>query len=241
MITKDPIKLAHLYPKEMNLYGDTGNRIVLEKRMAWRGIPYKTILVNVGDELPIDADIVIGGGGQDASQGSIEQDFISKKQELISLVETNCVMLMICGMYQLLGRQFITQDGTRIGGLGILPLETRAESGRIIGNVVVNVEGIGDVVGYENHSGRTYLDKGVSALGRVIKGKGNNDHDHLEGCRYGNIFGTYMHGPVLSKNPEFADLLISLALLKKGASGELVALDDSLEQTARKIATSRPR
>lgn len=236
-----PLKITHLYPKEMNLYGDTGNRIVLEKRLHWRDIPYVVSLVSPGEAIPADTDILIGGGGQDASQGVIEKDLFSKQNSIEKLTAHGTVMLMICGMYQLLGRRFTTSEGYEIRGLDILPLETLAEPGRIIGNIVVETdEGI-RVVGYENHSGRTYLDPGAQAFGKVIKGKGNNGNDTTEGCRYQNIFGSYLHGPLLSKNPDFADMLIELALEKAGISVNLKSLDDSLEDKSREIAATRPR
>ena len=235
-----PISVTHLYPKEMNLYGDTGNRIVLEQRMKWRGIPYRVHLISEGDVIPESTDILLGGGGQDASQGSIEKDFLSKQDSLDRLVDKGTVVLMICGMYQMLGRKFVTSEGVEIEGLDILPLETRAESGRLIGNISVDMDGM-VLVGYENHSGRTYLDPGAMPLAKVLRGKGNNDADMTEGCRYKNVFGSYMHGPLLSKNTDFADLLIRLALEKNGSTVGLKPLDDSLEQTARKVAITRPR
>jgi len=235
-----PISVTHLYPKEMNLYGDTGNRIVLEQRMKWRGIPYRVHLISEGDVIPESTDILLGGGGQDASQGSIEKDFLSKQDSLDRLVDKGTVVLMICGMYQMLGRKFVTSEGVEIEGLDILPLETRAESGRLIGNISVDMDGM-VLVGYENHSGRTYLDPGAMPLAKVLRGKGNNDADITEGCRYKNVFGSYMHGPLLSKNTDFADLLIRLALEKNGSTVGMKPLDDSLEQTARKVAITRPR
>jgi lipid II isoglutaminyl synthase (glutamine-hydrolysing) len=242
-VSKAPkaLQIVHLYPKEMNIYGDTGNRIVLEKRLAWRNIPYTSHLVGIGDPIPKDADIIIGGGGQDASQGAVEQDLVTKKDALKDLARDGAVMLMVCGMYQLLGRRFLTGDGREIKGLAILPVETLGRSGRLIGNIVVDVPGVGKVVGYENHSGRTYLDDDASSMAKVLSGSGNDDTSGMEGCRMNNVFATYMHGPVLSKNPKFADLLISLALERKGMDSVLSPLDDTLENKAKKVASSRPR
>jgi len=208
--------------------------------MKWRGIPYRVHLVSAGDAIPESTDILLGGGGQDASQGSIERDFLSKRASLDKLVGKGAVMLMICGMYQLMGRRFVTSEGAEIEGLDILPLETRAESGRLIGNISVDMDGM-VLVGYENHSGRTYLDLEATPLAKVLHGKGNNDADMTEGCRFNNIFGSYMHGPLLSKNPDFADLLIRLALEKNGSKANLTQLDDSLELKARELAIARPR
>jgi lipid II isoglutaminyl synthase (glutamine-hydrolysing) len=236
-----PIKIVHLYPKEMNIYGDTGNRLVLEKRLEWRGIAWQSELVSIGDTIPKDADIIIGGGGQDASQGVVEKDLHIKKSQLEHHVDRGTVMLMVCGMYQLLGRRFVTGGGKEIRGLDILPVETLAQDGRLIGNLTVERDDIGVMVGYENHSGRTMLDEGATPLAKVIRGNGNNDDSGYEGCQLGNIFATYMHGPILSKNPQFADLLLARALELNGRSNELVVLDDDLELLAQKVAISRPR
>jgi len=234
------IHLVHLYPVEMNIYGDTGNRIVLTKRLAWRGIDVKTSLVGIGDELPLDSDIILGGGAQDAAQSAVEVDLAKKAKSLAKLAEDGAVMLMVCGMYQLLGRRFVTADGQDIKGMGILPVETLASHDRMIGNTAYQTPW-GEVVGYENHSGKTFLDDQDMAWGKVVKGAGNNGADRLEGCLYHNIFGTYSHGPVLSKNPHFADELIRRALARKYGSANLKPLDDAAELAAAKAARSRPR
>lgn len=236
-----PLNLVHLYPKEMNIYGDTGNRIVLEKRLEWRGIPYKICLVGAGDHIPIDADIIIGGGGQDAAQGGIEKDLFTKKAMLEKLADSGVVMLMVCGMYQLFGNRFITSEGREIKGLGILDVETRSGNGRLIGNLVAEVPEVGVIVGYENHSGRTYLGDYVQPFARVISGAGNDDSAELEGARYKNVIGTYMHGPILSKNVHLADTLIATVLSRKGYKDELKALDDAITDKARELAAKRPR
>jgi CobQ-like glutamine amidotransferase family enzyme len=236
-----PLQIVHLYPREMNIYGDTGNRMVIEKRLKWRHIPYKVHLVSTGDEIPRNADIIIGGGGQDASQGAVAQDLGAKRDLLAELAGDGCVMLMVCGMYQLFGKSFTTSEGHVIKGIGILPIETVAKPGRLIGNVHVDMDGVGSVIGYENHSGRTYLQKGAQPLARVVVGSGNNDDSGYEGCRKLNVFGTYMHGPVLSKNPILADYMIKIALERKGFVQELTDLDDTLILTAHSIASKRPR
>lgn len=235
-----PVQIVHLYPKEMNIYGDTGNRIVLEKRLEWRGIPYETTLVSIGDNLPKQVDIIIGGGGQDASQGVVAKDLQNKKLALEELSNRGCVMLMVCGMYQLFGRRFLTSDNRDIKGIELLPVETIAEPGRLIGNIHVDVEEIGTVVGYENHSGRTYLDALAEPMGSVINGGGNDGKSGFEGCRRANIFGTYMHGPLLSKNPKFADLLLALAIDGIGKKVVLSKLDDELILKAHATALKRP-
>ncbi len=229
------IKIVHLYPHEMNIYGDTGNRVVLEKRLAWRGIPYETVLVGIGDNIPKDCNIIIGGGGQDAGQQLVEKDLASKAVMLQQLAEDGVVMLMICGMYQLLGQAFITSSGVTIKGAGVLPVFTQAGDVRLIGNTVVDTP-YGELVGYENHSGRTYLEDGCIPIGKVKKGAGNNSEDKTEGARILNVFGSYLHGPILSKNPDFADELLKLAM---GVTS-LKALDDRLENQAHLLAKKRP-
>jgi lipid II isoglutaminyl synthase (glutamine-hydrolysing) len=233
-----PIHLVHLYPEKMNIYGDTGNRIVLVNRLKWRDLPVKVSLVETGEELPADADLILGGGGQDAGQEKVEKDLLSKAAQLKAMAEDGVVMLMICGMYQLLGEAFITKDKVTIKGAGILPIITKAGEDRLIGNIVINSD-YGQLVGYENHSGLTDLKEGAKPLGKVISGAGNNGRDKTEGIRFYNIFGSYMHGPILSKNPQLADALLSLAAERKGY--KLEALDDSLELKAAELAAKRPR
>lgn len=239
-IVERKLIIAHLYPKEMNIYGDTGNRLTLEKRAAWRGIQAMSIFVGVGDPIPNDVDIIIGGGGQDAGQGTIQDDLQSKSAQLHKLADDGVVMLMICGMYQLFGRRFVTHEGEEIKGIGLLPLETVGGDTRMIGNTIYKTP-FGDIVGYENHSGVTTLDDPTQALGTVKKGEGNNGQDKTEGCRVGNVFGTYSHGPVLVKNPLLADELLRLALERKYGAAELAHLDDTAELAANKTAASRPR
>jgi lipid II isoglutaminyl synthase (glutamine-hydrolysing) len=238
-MNKPEVHLVHLYPVEMNIYGDTGNRLILQRRMQWRGIEVKTRLVGIGDTLPKGSDIILGGGAQDAAQSAVEADLKKKAENLRNLAEDGVVMLMVCGMYQLLGRRFVTANDQDIKGLGILPLETLAGRTRFIGNTIYKTRW-GELVGYENHSGLTVLDGSAEALGKVTKGAGNNGRDGTEGCVYKNVFGTYSHGPVLSKNPVLADELIKRALKRKYGQAELVPLDDSLELQAAFVAKSRP-
>lgn len=232
--------IVHLYPKEMNIYGDTGNILVLRRRAEWRGVDVKIVLVGVGQPVPKDADILLGGGGQDAGQGEIQSDLQSKSPQLHKLANEGVVMLMICGMYQLFGRSFTTGEGKVIAGIGVLPLQTTAGRDRHIGNTRYQMP-FGEVVGYENHSGVTMLDNPADALGNVMLGAGNNKIDGTEGCRITNVFGTYSHGPVLAKNPVFADLLLDLALERKYGPLDLQPLDDTLENLAHETAASRPR
>lgn len=231
------VHIVHLYPHDMNIYGDTGNRIILENRLKWRGISVRSSLVNQGDKLPTDADIIIGGGGQDKGQQAVEVDLLRKSTDLKKMSQNGVTMLMICGMYQLFGDCFITKDKKQIKGIGILPLHTEASEQRMIGNIVVSTE-FGDIVGYENHSGKTYLHEGCSPLGKIVRGYGNNGEDKTEGARLNNVFASYLHGPILSKNPVFADELLKCALNNRGIT--LQNLDDSLENRAAEIATKRP-
>jgi CobQ-like glutamine amidotransferase family enzyme len=151
-------------------------------------------------------------------------------------------MLLVCGLYQLFGREFVTSDSSIIKGIGILPVTTSAGEQRIIGNCVVQTEDFGELVGYENHSGQTFLDEGASPLGKALPNSGNNGVDMTEGARYANTFGTYLHGPILSKNPRFSDALISMALMHMGSPHTtLTELDDSLENQAAEFAKTRQR
>lgn len=237
---KKSLLIVHLYPKEMNIYGDTGNVLVLKRRAEWRGIKVEVKGIGLNDPIPNDTDILIGGGGQDAGQGSIQVDLQQKATAIHRLVSRNVPMLMICGMYQLFGRSFTTQEGKIIYGIGVLPLETIAGKERLIGNTHYMMP-FGEVIGYENHSGQTKLDNEIDALGSTLLGAGNNSVDHFEGCRLNNVFGTYSHGPVLSKNPVFADEILRLALERKYGNVTLLQLDDTLENLAHQSAKSRPR
>ncbi|MBP9852431.1 glutamine amidotransferase [Candidatus Saccharibacteria bacterium] len=235
------LTLVHLYPKEMNIYGDTGNRLVLERRAKWRGIEVETKLIGVGEAIPDEADIILGGGGQDAGQGTVQHDLAQKAEQIRRMAADGVVMLMICGMYQLFGRTFTTNEGIEITGIGVLPLETVGGDTRMIGNTVYDSPW-GELVGYENHSGVTALDDPSLTLAKTTKGDGNNGQDDTEGCRLHNVFGTYSHGPILPKNPKFADALLLLALERKyGERLDLTPLDDTEELTAHETAKNRSR
>lgn len=234
------IKILHLYPKEMNLYGDHGNVLVLKRRLEWRGIKCSVVEHEPGDMLPSDVDIIFGGGGQDSGQTRIEADLKKIGPQVKKMVEAGVPTLVVCGMYQLFGKYFETMEGHKIEGIGVLNLHTKAGKKRLIGNIVTETE-FGEVVGYENHSGLTYLGEGVQAFGKVEKGGGNNGRDGGEGARYKNCIGTYLHGPVLPKNPAVADFLIKTALERQGRDVKLPRLDDDLEKMAHKVAAERPR
>ena len=238
------IKIIQLYPKDMNLYGDWGNTLTLKKRLEWRGFGVEIIDQNPGDTTDFSTgDIFVGGGGQDAGQLAIQDDLLSRGEELETLANDGVPMLLICGMYQLFGRQFVTNDGSIIRGIGVLPVETTAGEERLIGNITLESEEFGAIVGYENHSGQTFLDDTVQPLGKVVRGAGNNTTDGTEGVQFNNVIATYLHGSLLPKNPKIADFLIAKVLERRGISAEdLKPLDvDTLAQTAQQVAAERPR
>ncbi|HET6877209.1 MAG TPA: glutamine amidotransferase [Jatrophihabitans sp.] len=235
------LRLVHLYPREMNIYGDTGNVVVLRKRLQWRALPVEVCPVSIGDPLPNDADILLGGGGQDAAQGEIGADFAARGAQLRAMADDGVVMLTICGSYQMLGHEFVTQEGRRIAGVGVLDVVTHGQHERLIGNNYVDTPDAGRLVGYENHSGLTTLGPGVRALGTTQPGRGNNGKDGTEGAVRGNVIGTYLHGPVLAKSPRFADDLLRRAYSRRGVDVELAPLDDALPELAARVAAGRPR
>ena len=236
-----PLTLVHLYPREMNIYGDTGNVLVLRRRLEWRGLPVNVVPVSVGDPLPAAADILLGGGGQDAAQGEIGADFAARGAELRAMADDGVVMLTICGSYQMLGHEFVTQEGRRIAGVGVLDVTTQGQPVRLIGNNYVDTPDTGRLVGYENHSGLTTLGPGARPLGATQSGRGNNGKDGTEGAVRDNVIGTYLHGPVLAKSPRFADDLLRRAYDRRGDAVELEPLDDGLPELAARVAVSRPR
>ena len=229
------IRIAHLYPDMLNLYGDRGNIIALTERMKARQIDVHTDAITMGKGFNADDyDILFIGGGQDFEQDVLLDDLKKGKDaEINKAIHNGTVMLAICGGYQMLGKYYKTYDGKMLEYMGALDFYTEGKEERMIGNYAYKTkEGI-EVVGFENHSGRTYLGKGVEPLGKMIKGFGNNGEDGTEGVRFQNTFGTYSHGPVLPKNPDFADLLISKAIENKYGKSDLAPLDDSLEAKAR--------
>jgi CobQ-like glutamine amidotransferase family enzyme len=222
-----------LYPDLMNIYGDRGNVLTLLKRAEWRGYTARLLELGKGAQAGMDeVDVFFFGGGQDREQALVYDDLIENKAvPLAEAVANRAVVLAVCGGYQLLGHYYETAEGEKLPGLGLIDVHTDAGGKRCIGNVVVEATQLGleppTLVGFENHSGRTFLGEGVPPLGRVRAGFGNNGADGTEGCAAGNIFGTYLHGSLLPKNPHFADLLISRALKR-----DLQPLDDSLELEA---------
>lgn len=238
---KGTVHILQLYPRDMNIYGDWGNVLVLRQRLAWHGYDAVILEHNAGDTFPADVDILIGGGGQDSGQVVIQQDLQANAAHLRSLATDGMPMLAICGLYQLFGNFFKTHDGTVIPGIGILDIETHGGPERLIGNVVARSEEFGEIHGYENHSGETFLGSGVRPLAIVTKGEGNNSKEDHEGARHHNIVASYLHGSLLPKNPAIADFLIRAAVTRKYGSFEPGEVDDSLAELARRHAGARPR
>lgn len=230
------LNIAHLYPDLLNLYGDSGNILCLKKRCEWRGIDCAVTPLLSGRDFNFeDFDIIFIGGGQDREQKLVLNDLTVKKRDsLCRAVEKGAVVLAVCGGYQLLGRFYETASGERLDFTGILDFYTCSGDKRLIGNYEFKTAEKIRIIGFENHSGRTYLGSGAAPLGKVIKGFGNNGADKTEGARYKNTFCTYCHGPILPKNPDFADMLIKTALSAKYNSVELAPLDSSVEILARR-------
>ena len=227
-----------LYPDLMNIYGDRGNILTLLKRAEWHGFEPELLEIGRGAAAPQiqDVDVFFFGGGQDREQALIYDDLKRFKQDsLQKAVDGGAQVLAVCGGYQLLGHYYQTADGQKYDGIGLIDVTTQAGKKRFIGDVVIQtaIEGLNPdtLVGFENHSGRTFLGPKAQPLGRVLKGNGNNGSDRREGCIQGNVIGTYMHGSLLPKNPQLADHLIAKALRRRGA-GALSALDDSAELAA---------
>jgi CobQ-like glutamine amidotransferase family enzyme len=234
------LTIAHLYPAEMNIYGDTGNVITLSRRIEWRGMEAVVERVAVGERYDFTAaDLVVAGGGEDMSQLQVADDLVRRGGDIREAVAADSVFLTICGTYQLFGHRFVTHDGEEIPGIGVFDLETHGGSKRMIGNIVLT-SAWGTLVGFENHSGRTFLADGQASLGMVHKGYGNNDDTRDEGAVTANAFGSYLHGSLLPKNPAFADELILRALRRQDADAVLEPLDDELELAAAEAASARP-
>lgn len=235
------ITILNLYSNDMNIYGDRGNVLCLQKRLQWYGYEPQLIEYNHGDKFPDDVDIIIGGGGQDSGQSKIKKDLLQIGPHLRRMADDGVPMLMICGLYQLFGKFFKTSDGETIEGIGLLDIETYGKSERLIGNIITHSEEFGDIIGYENHSGQTFLGHKVFALGRVRLGAGNNTADISEGARYKNVIGSYLHGSLLPKNPEIADFLIQQAIIRKYSKFTKNKISDPYTELARKVAQKRPR
>jgi len=225
------ISIAHLYPKLLNLYGDIGNIITLKKRCEWRNIEVEFEEINMGDTIK-EHDIYFIGGGQDKQQEEVADELYRQKDFLTEERDRNAVFLGICGGYQLFGHYYQPHDKERLNGISLMDAYTVAGNSRFIGNVTVRTDFLKPetLVGFENHSGLTYLQGDTKPLAIVEVGNGNNGEDKTEGGRYKNVFGTYLHGSFLPKNPHFADYMIELALEKRYQEKiKLTPLDDRLE------------
>jgi len=242
---KQKLIIGWLYPTLMNIYGDRGNIIALQKRCEWRNIETEVLRLDVDfseKELKY-CDILLMGGAQDKQQEAVVKDLFEMKDNLREMIENGIPGLYICGAYQFLGNYYKEANGNIINGLGIFDLYTESpgeNAKRLIGNMVIDTDIFGKIVGFENHGGRTYLGKKIKPFGKVIKGFGNNGTDQTEGAIYKNSFGTYSHGPILPKNPILADYLMKTALeIKYKTPAVLSKIDDSLEQKARLAIAKR--
>lgn len=208
------LRICHLYGNLMNTYGDNGNLLMLQHRAKKLGYEVETTLISLEEDFnPDDFDIVMFGGGQDYEQTVVVKDLQNKKDALIQYIEDNGVVVAICGGFQLLGRYYVNASGERLNGISAIDVCTNGQfPNRLIGDVEIVNEEFGETyLGYENHIGRTYLGKNMKPLGKVVKGYGNNEEDHVEGCHYKNVFCSYFHGPILVRNQHLADRIIETA------------------------------
>ena len=242
-----PVRLVHLYPDLMSVYGDRGNVLALVRRAEWRGIPVEVSERSLGDRLdPDQVDLVFFGGGQDREQAVVSPDFLRQKGDAVrEAVEDGAALLAVCGGYQLLGQSYTTVDGQELPGAGLFDIRSVPGPRRHIGNVLIETDLDGQrrtLVGFENHSGRTYLGRGVRPLGHVVVGAGNNGEDGTEGAVYKNAIGCYLHGSLLPKNPWLADRLLAAALSHRLQEPvTLEPLNDELEEHAHEAVAARMR
>jgi CobQ-like glutamine amidotransferase family enzyme len=241
------IVVGHLFPDYLNIYADRGNMAVLARRAAWRGHELEVRSLGAGDDIhPGEHDLYYIGGGQDREQELIAPALAAHGEGLRAAVDEGAALLAVCGGYQLLGRFYRDQSGGELPGVGLFPLHTVAGERRMIGDVLLECElepgGPRTLAGFENHAGRTYLDEGAEPLGRVLAGYGNDGESGYEGCRVGRAVGTYLHGPLLPRNPWLADWLLAQALAHRtGEKAVLEPLDDDLEAQAHDVSAARAR
>ena len=239
------IRVGHLYPDYLNIYADRGNIAVLTMRAAWRGHELVVSPVTVGDDVGAGAfDLLYVGGGQDREQALVAADLAAKAPRVLEAVEAGAAVLAVCGGYQLLGRSYRDFHGADLPGVGLFPLVTVAGDRRMIGDVLIECElerGVKrTLAGFENHAGRTLLDDGAEPLGRVIAGFGNDGESGFEGCRVGRAIGTYLHGPLLPRNPWLADWVLAQALARRiGGPPALEPLADDVEAEAHAVSARR--
>jgi lipid II isoglutaminyl synthase (glutamine-hydrolysing) len=241
------IRVGHLYPDYLNIYADRGNIAVLARRAAWRGHELDVDAIGMGESVtPGTHDLYYVGGGQDREQALVARD-LAGKEGLVAAVEAGAAVLAVCGGYQLLGRFYRERSGAELPGVGLFPLHTLAGDRRMIGDVLLECELTAGqrrtLAGFENHAGRTILDPGAEPLGRVVAGFGNDGESGFEGCRLGRAIGTYLHGPLLPRNPWLADWLLAEALAHRsgGDAAELEPLEDELEAEAHGVAAGRAK
>ena len=241
------IRVGHLYPDYLNIYADRGNIAVLEARARARGIELDVAAVGLGEEMRAgEHDLLYVGGGQDREQALIAKDIATKSEALQEAVDGGAAVLAVCGGYQLLGRSYRDRYGGDLPGAGVFPLETVAGERRMIGDVLLECTFTGEprtLAGFENHAGRTLLDPGAEPLGRVVAGFGNDGRSGHEGCRVGRAVGTYLHGPLLPRNPWLADWLLAQAVAHRTGreAAALEPLDDALEAQAHEVSAARAR
>jgi CobQ-like glutamine amidotransferase family enzyme len=239
------LRVGHLYPDYLNIYADRGNIAVLARRAAWRGHELEVDAVSMGDAIrPAEHDLLYVGGGQDREQALVAVDLAAKANAVHEAVAGGAAVLAVCGGYQLLGRYYRDRDGVELPGIGLLSLLTIAGGRRMIGDVLLDCQWAGrTLAGFENHAGRTLLDDGAMPLGRVVHGFGNDGESGFEGCRTGRVIGTYLHGPLLPRNPWLADWVLAQALAHAsgGEPPELGPLPDELEREAHGVAAGRAR
>lgn len=242
------VRVGHLYPDYLNIYADRGNIAVLERRAAWRGHTLEVTSIGMGDNVEPGAhDLYYVGGGQDREQALVAADIAAKGESLRAAVDGGAAFLAVCGGYQLLGRFYRERSGAELPGAGVLPLHTLWEERRMIGDVLLDCElepGVRQTLaGFENHAGRTFLEDGAEPLGRVVAGFGNDGESGFEGCRAGRVVATYLHGPLLPRNPWLADWLLGEALAHRtgGAPPAFDPLPDELEAVAHSVSADRAR
>jgi CobQ-like glutamine amidotransferase family enzyme len=239
------VVVGHLFPDYLNIYADRGNMAVLARRAAWRGHELEVRALGAGDEIRAgEHDLYYIGGGQDREQELIAPALAAHGGALLAALEAGAALLAVCGGYQLLGRSYRDQSGDELPGVGLFPLHTVAGKRRMIGDVLLECElEPGErrtLAGFENHAGRTFLDEGATPLGRVLAGFGNDGETGYEGCRVGRAVGTYLHGPLLPRNPWLADWLLAQAIAHRtGEAPVLEPLADDLEAEAHAVSAAR--
>jgi lipid II isoglutaminyl synthase (glutamine-hydrolysing) len=237
--------VGHLYPDYLNIYADRGNIAVLERRAAWRGLELDVRAISMGDDVPPDVDLFYVGGGQDREQALVAEDLAAKGGQVRAAVDAGAALLAVCGGYQLLGRFYRDTRGEEQPGIGLFPHQTIAGDRRMIGDVLLECElepGVRrTLAGFENHAGRTLLDEEAEPLGRVVAGFGNDGESGYEGCRVLRAVGTYLHGPLLPRNPWLADWLLVEAAKHAGGLISPTPLPDDLEAEAHEVSARRAR